>query len=159
MYGHGAPSRGETMCTDDIDGDKTKTKRFYCRAIMDYIGGDEDQLDLKENGIFYILEVMESGWWFGIDENGNDGWMPSNYLEKCSLSEQKEIRRQQKQQTDIGDLIGNKMDNYLLNVDKYLNIVLPPIVSIENVGNINTDNGLDEFSSSSDSDIDYQTGG
>eukprot|EP01084_Bolivina_argentea_P258085 434953_1 len=128
-----------------------KNQRFYAKAIMDYIANDEDQLNIQENGIFYILEIVESGWWYGINEVGIDGWIPSNYLRKCDSKETQQLIKQQKNnKTNIGDLLDYKnKDNYLGNFDKYLNIVLPPKVSPVQ-GNITTN----DHSSSAPSDTD-----
>merc|ERR1712130_637289 len=98
---------------------------FYVKAVANRTATGEDQLDLNVNALFYILQTFDSGWWFGLNENGNDGWMPSNYLQRCTVDEVEEIKQQQKQQTNIGDLLEDEMDNYLANVDKYLSIMLP----------------------------------
>ena len=73
-------------------------QEFYVRAITDYYGVAADELDLKEAAIYTVIQTTESGWWYAIDEDGIDGWVPSNYLEKCSEQEQIELRAEHKRQ-------------------------------------------------------------
>eukprot|EP01084_Bolivina_argentea_P025616 47637_1 len=45
---------------------------FYTIAIMDYMAADEDQLNMKQNEIFFIMKILERGWCYAVEENGND---------------------------------------------------------------------------------------
>eukprot|EP01084_Bolivina_argentea_P120324 213257_1 len=83
---------GITDMNNDIDINNNNLG-FYAVALNKYIAIDNDQLDFKENDIFYILETLESGWWFGYDKYGNNGWFPSNYLRKCDLMQQNELKQ------------------------------------------------------------------
>merc|ERR1712228_600458 len=73
---------------------------FYVRAITDYYGVAADELDLKESAIYTVIQTTESGWWYAIDEDGIDGWVPSNYLDKCSDEEQIELKEQHRKQAE-----------------------------------------------------------
>ena len=77
-----------------------KEEEFYVRAITDYYGVAADELDLKESAIYTVIQTTESGWWYAIDEDGIDGWVPSNYLDKCSEQEQRELREQHRKQAE-----------------------------------------------------------
>ncbi|ETO20977.1 hypothetical protein RFI_16228 [Reticulomyxa filosa] len=55
-------------------------EEFRCRAINDYYASVADELDLREGCEYVIMQVSPSGWWYAVDENGEDGWVPSNYL-------------------------------------------------------------------------------
>ena len=77
-----------------------KEEEFYVRAITDYYGVAADELDLKESAIYTVIQTTESGWWYAIDEDGIDGWVPSNYLDKCSEPEQRELREQHRKQAE-----------------------------------------------------------
>eukprot|EP01084_Bolivina_argentea_P129214 228240_1 len=112
---------------------------------MDYMAVDEDQLNMKENEIFFIMKILESGWCYAVEENGNDGWIPSNYLKEYNL----DLDKKQKQ-----DITNDKMDNYAVNKNKYLDMILPPDV-IPAV--VVSDNGLNEYSDDSSIDQALQT--
>ena len=79
---------------------ETQEEEFYVRAITDYYGVAADELDLKEQAIYTVIQTTESGWWYAIDEDGIDGWVPSNYLDKCSEQEQIELREQHRKQAE-----------------------------------------------------------
>ena len=57
-------------------------EEFQCRAINDYYASVTDELDLKEGQIYTIMQTSPSGWWYAVNEDGEDGWVPSNYLER-----------------------------------------------------------------------------
>eukprot|EP00483_Globobulimina_turgida_P013562 UN13587 len=76
-------------------------KEFYVRAITDYYGVAADELDLKENSIYTVIQTTESGWWYAIDEDGIDGWVPSNYLDRVSDEEQIQLAEQHRKQAEI----------------------------------------------------------
>jgi len=75
-------------------------EEFYVRAITDYYGVAADELDLKEGAVYTVIQTTESGWWYAIDEDGIDGWCPSNYLDKCTEQEQVELRERHRQQAE-----------------------------------------------------------
>ena len=88
---------------------------FYVKCIANYIASDEDQLNLEKGELVYVLKCADSGWWYGFDGNDNDGWLPSNYVER--LDEEQDI------QPGSEYVYG---DNYATNLDKYLKYSLPP---------------------------------
>ena len=70
----------------DENGKETKhiDCEFRCRAINDYYASVTDELDLKTNHIYTIMQTSPSGWWYAVNEQGEDGWVPSMYLERIS---------------------------------------------------------------------------
>jgi len=57
-------------------------EEFRCRAINDYYASVTDELDLKEGQEYTIMQTSPSGWWYAVNADGEDGWVPSNYLER-----------------------------------------------------------------------------
>uniref|UniRef100_H2YLR2 SH3 and PX domain-containing protein 2A n=1 Tax=Ciona savignyi TaxID=51511 RepID=H2YLR2_CIOSA len=55
-------------------------------ALFNFTSTIEDGLSLTAGQIVKVLEQSDNGWWF-VSENGNDGWVPSNYLEAKHKSE------------------------------------------------------------------------
>jgi hypothetical protein len=60
-----------------------------CRAAYDYTSQEQDELDLRQNDICYILEKDDADWWrvrrkTNAGESGGelDGIVPSSYLEE-----------------------------------------------------------------------------
>ena len=113
---------------------------FHVRCLADYIASDEDQLEFEEGQILYILRIVDSGWWFGIDDKDNDGWIPSNYVERIDKTEEN------RQRSDSAYVYG---DNYTTNLQKYLNYSLPAEIVPILVTNMASDSD-DEFSKDSD---------
>lgn len=53
-----------------------------CRVLWDYVGADQNELDLMAGDVIRILERdLETGWWTG-ELNGRTGLFPSNYVEE-----------------------------------------------------------------------------
>merc|ERR1712228_67704 len=134
--------------------------RFYVRAITDWESSEEDQLNLTNDQIFCIVYTTESGWWYGIDKEGNDGWLPSNYVNKLSTNEVEELKRPSSYADDDGDvcidLLTPQMDQSYNNIQanrcKFDNLppTIPPIkLTMITAG--------DDSSSSSSDDYDNQT--
>eukprot|EP01084_Bolivina_argentea_P150499 262830_1 len=136
IYGQGNNIITKGGDESDVELEHNDYNGFYVKVIMDYIAGDEDQLDLQQYGLFYVLKTLDSGWWFGCNNNGKDGWFPSNYLRKCNLLEQNKLKQEQKIQTKIGEMDRNK----------YINIELPPVIQLVLI----TTDDNDEVSESSD---------
>ena len=117
---------------------------FYVKCIAHYVASDEDQLNLEEGEIIFIMKTLDSGWWYGIDSNDNDGWIPSNYVKRLEESQE-----QQQQARKNGSLYvyGN---NYATNLDKYLNYALPPKVVPMVVSDYGDDAQNEDYSKDSD---------
>eukprot|EP01084_Bolivina_argentea_P111834 199469_1 len=160
----------ESIYENESMYEMNKKQGFYCRAMYDYDDNEdinEEQLSFKEGEIFYILKTTESGWFYGINEHGLDGWIPSNYVEVFNEEQEKELKEERTPKTDNGesyiDLLTESMDktynnfkdNNLVygNIDKYVNVNLPP--KIPDV-NVETDG---ESDMSSDISVDNQTVG
>ena len=132
---------------------------FYARAIADYVASGETELNMVEDGYFFILpRYSENGWWYGIDEQGVDGWIPSNYLRECSEEEQLRLEQMQREQTDHGEFLVAMNRSYRNLKDNGHRISMTPKVPPVFMVNMNMDKGdtrghADDSSSSSDTDI------
>ncbi|RHZ15017.1 hypothetical protein DYB37_006459 [Aphanomyces astaci] len=51
------------------------------RVVADYIAADDTELSLAVNDLLIVKDMDESGWWFGTDSRGGDGWFPCTYVE------------------------------------------------------------------------------
>ena len=85
-------------------------EEFQCRAINDYYASVTDELDLKEGQIYTIMQTSPSGWWYAVNEDGEDGWVPSNYLERIDENDdggndnnKKDDKANKKNDDDDGD--------------------------------------------------------
>ena len=48
-------------------------EEFQCRAINDYYASVTDELDLKEDATYTIMQTSPSGWWYAVNSDGEDG--------------------------------------------------------------------------------------
>ena len=50
------------------------------RAMFEYVGTTETELDLAEGDVVTVLKQDPSGWWQG-EVDGRIGWFPFNYVQ------------------------------------------------------------------------------
>lgn len=59
-----------------------------CLAVMkagfDYVANEQNELDLKEGELVYVMSRVEEEWWLVRSEVGVYGLVPVNYLEEPS---------------------------------------------------------------------------
>jgi actin cytoskeleton-regulatory complex protein SLA1 len=61
------------------------------RALYDYTPTGEDELDVREGDLLFVLERGDDDWWKAKkkaqseDEEEPEGLIPSNYVEEVSL--------------------------------------------------------------------------
>ena len=117
-----------SFSSSSTDGENVDQNGFYVKCIADYVASDQDQLSLKENQVIFVMKELKNGWWYGVDNERNDGWIPSNYVQR--------LKDEEKQTNDGATFVyGNNYND--TNLDKYLNYSLPP----EIVPMIVTDHG------------------
>ena len=46
---------------------------FTCTAINDYYASVTDELDLIDGATYTIMETTPSGWWYAVNDDGEDG--------------------------------------------------------------------------------------
>eukprot|EP01083_Nonionella_stella_P154341 497218_1 len=68
---------GDTLNNCHLEDDE-----FVCVANNSYYASVTDELDLKEGDEYIIMQTTPSGWWYGVNDEGEDGWVPSNYLDR-----------------------------------------------------------------------------
>jgi len=87
-------------------------EEFRCRAINDYYASVTDELDLKEGAEYTVMQTSPSGWWYAVNDDGEDGWVPSNYLVRLDddnneqgddNNDEKENEENDKQEDDNND--------------------------------------------------------
>ncbi|KAI9144606.1 P-loop containing nucleoside triphosphate hydrolase protein [Paraphysoderma sedebokerense] len=52
------------------------------KAIYEFRKEEEGELTVQGNEIVEILDKDENGWWLARNSSGEEGWVPSNYLEE-----------------------------------------------------------------------------
>ena len=53
------------------------------RALYDYKTQNDDELELKEGDVIYVMEKCDDGWFVGTSQRTDDfGTFPGNYVEK-----------------------------------------------------------------------------
>jgi hypothetical protein len=56
--------------------------RFQYIAIFDYDARTNDDLTIKKSDLLEITSRKNTAWWKAKNENGQEGWIPSNYVAK-----------------------------------------------------------------------------
>ncbi|CAF0775067.1 unnamed protein product [Adineta steineri] len=56
--------------------------RFQYVAIFDYDARTNDDLTIRKNDLLEITLRKNAAWWKAKNENGKEGWIPSNYVAK-----------------------------------------------------------------------------
>jgi hypothetical protein len=56
--------------------------RFQYVAIFDYDARTKDDLTIRKSDLLEIINRKSSAWWKAKNENGQEGWIPSNYVAK-----------------------------------------------------------------------------
>jgi len=77
--------------TDTQTGEPMEEGGFQCTALTDYFSAAMDELDLRAGAIYTIIQTSPSGWWYAEDEDGQDGWVPCNYLVRLEEAEEEDV--------------------------------------------------------------------
>eukprot|EP00742_Colponemidia_sp_Colp-10_P009268 GILJ01010095.1.p1 GENE.GILJ01010095.1~~GILJ01010095.1.p1 ORF type:complete len:1405 (-),score=241.75 GILJ01010095.1:247-4461(-) len=67
------------LCLSDKHRHKDLTKRAV--ALYDYNAKRDAQLTFKTGDVIKVISFEPSGWWWGEDVQGKQGWFPGNYVE------------------------------------------------------------------------------
>ena len=105
-------------------------------AINDYNAAVDDELDLKKGQLYTILQKSESGWWYARNENGEEGWIPSNYLknelEISTDMEEHEIFVHAKSIRCDEDVIPLLIDSMSKEIQQFIDSLYPIFLSYLN---------------------------
>ena len=62
----------------------TKKSFFRFRALYNYAPQNDDEVELKEGDIVYVMEKCDDGWFVGTSQrSGIFGTFPGNYVAKA----------------------------------------------------------------------------
>ena len=50
-------------------------------ALYDFTGRSDQELSFKKGDILQVTEKMSTDWWYGMDSDGRQGFIPVNYAE------------------------------------------------------------------------------
>ncbi|XP_041371778.1 LIM and SH3 domain protein F42H10.3-like isoform X2 [Gigantopelta aegis] len=65
--------------------DPYANKGMVCKAMYDYVAGDDDEVGFLDGDIIVQCEPVDQGWMTGIVERtGQHGMLPSNYVERIN---------------------------------------------------------------------------
>ena len=51
-------------------------------AIFDYDARTKDDLTIRKSDLLEVVQRKSNAWWKAINENGQEGWIPSNFVAK-----------------------------------------------------------------------------
>ena len=79
----GLASVGSPNAQEAPGSQRGEMQTVLVRALFEYQGTTETELDLCENDVVTVLKQDRSGWWQG-EVDGRIGWFPFNYVQVLS---------------------------------------------------------------------------
>ena len=79
----GLASVGSPNAQEAPGSQRGEMQTVLVRALFEYQGTTETELDLRENDVVTVLKQDRSGWWQG-EVDGRIGWFPFNYVQVLS---------------------------------------------------------------------------
>jgi hypothetical protein len=78
----GVSSASSSSTSANISKATNDNNRFSYVAIFDYDARTKDDLTIRKNDLLEIINRKSTAWWIAKNENGQEGWIPSNYVAK-----------------------------------------------------------------------------
>ena len=50
-------------------------------ALCDFTGRSDQELSFKKGDMLQVTKKMSTDWWYGVDSDGRQGFIPVNYVE------------------------------------------------------------------------------
>ncbi|CAF4540804.1 unnamed protein product [Rotaria sp. Silwood1] len=77
-----ASSTTSASVLKSINNDNNNCNRFQYVALFDYDARTNDDLTIRKSDLLEIIYRKNTAWWKAKNENGQEGWIPSNYVAK-----------------------------------------------------------------------------
>lgn len=74
------------------EGGKMSSTKQRGHALYDFHATEDDELSIKANESFILLETYDDDWWL-VNVEGRVGVVPSNYVELDNLSSSSPVRK------------------------------------------------------------------
>ncbi|CAF1245233.1 unnamed protein product [Rotaria sordida] len=71
-----------TVLKPITDNNNNNNNRFQYVALFDYDARTNDDLTIRKSDLLEITYRKNTAWWKAKNENGQEGWIPSNYVAK-----------------------------------------------------------------------------
>jgi len=78
----GVSSASSSTTSANISKSINDNSRFQYVAIFDYDARTKDDLTIRKSDLLEITNRKSVAWWKAKNENGQEGWIPSNYVAK-----------------------------------------------------------------------------
>ena len=113
----GVSSASSSSASANVSKATNDNNRFQYVAIFDYDARTKDDLTIRENDLLEIINKKSAAWWIAKNEQGQEGWIPSNYVAKRDSLESepwyfKSIRRIDAEKQLMSD--GNDHGSFLI---------------------------------------------
>jgi len=71
-----------TPLTKSLSETHSTPSRFQYVAIFDYDARTKDDLTIRKSDLLEVVQKKSNAWWKAINESGQEGWIPSNFVAK-----------------------------------------------------------------------------
>jgi hypothetical protein len=78
----GVSSASSSSTPANVSKATNDNNRFQYVAIFDYDARTKDDLTIRKNDLLEIINRKSTAWWIAKNEQGQEGWIPSNYIAK-----------------------------------------------------------------------------
>jgi hypothetical protein len=78
----GVSSASSSTTSGIISKSINDNNRYQYVALFDYDARTKDDLTIRKSDLLEITNRKNTAWWKAKNENGQEGWIPSNYVAK-----------------------------------------------------------------------------
>jgi hypothetical protein len=78
----GVSSASSSSTSANVSKTTNDNNRFQYIALFDYDARTKEDLTIRKNDLLEIINRKSTAWWIAKNENGQEGWIPSNYVAK-----------------------------------------------------------------------------
>ena len=93
---------------------------FRYRALYNYVPQNDDEVELKEGDIVYVMEKCDDGWFVGTSQRtGIFGTFPGNHVSKAIFHEKCKSSNTRISRMNASDFIMNNTTGWIIKINSF----------------------------------------